>query len=298
MPVPVVALVLALALGGGTRTMRVPVAYAETLSVQVRWVGTPVVLIPGLFGSAYGFRNVVSLLADSGFQTVVIEPLALGASSRPSRADYSLSAQAGRIAAVLDALGLREVVVVAHSTSASIAFRLALRRPELVRGIVAVEGGPAESAVSAGFRRAMTLAPLIRLAGVGFVRRRVHRDLVAVSGDTAWVSEAVIAEYTAGAAADLSGTLRAYRRMGGARESERLAPRLGELRIPVRLLLGEAPHDGGPPEAEWETMRRSLVGLSMESVVGAGHYLQEERPDVVAAAVRFVAAAPALATAH
>lgn len=294
---PVLALVLALTIGG-TGTIHVPVAPAETLTVQIQGAGAPVVLIPGMFGSAYGFRHVVPLLADAGYQTIVIEPLAMGASSRPRSADYSLTAQAARIAAVLDSLHLQGVVVVAHSIGASIAFRLALQRPELVRAIVALEGGPAEAAATPAFRRAMTFAPVIRLLGAGFIRGRIRRGLVAASGDTAWVNDALIAEYTAGATADLSATLRAYLRMGEAREPERLGPRLGELRCPVLLLLGGAPHSGGPPVAEQELMRRSIAGLSTETVPGAGHYLQEERPELVAAAVRMVTVAPLVAAAR
>jgi pimeloyl-ACP methyl ester carboxylesterase len=275
-----------------------PRAFTETLTVQVHGVGTPVLLIPGLFGSAYGYRNVVPLLTDSGYQTIVIEPLAMGASSRPPGADYSLWAQAARIAAVLDTLHLRGLIVVGHSLGAAIAFRLALQRPDLVRAIVSLEGGPAEAATTAGFRHAMALAPLVRLLGARFFRGRIRRGLVAVSGDAAWVTNDVVAAYTVGASADLAATLRAYRRMGEAREPELLGPRLGEVLCRVRLLLGGVPHNGSPSAAEQELMRRSLAGFSTDSVSGAGFYLQEERPDLVAAAVRLVAEAAPAAPAH
>lgn len=285
MPVPVLALVLALSVGG-SRTMRVPVATAETLAVHVQGAGTPVVLIPSLFGSAFGYRHVVEELADSGYGTYVVEPLGLGSSARPGDADYSLTAQAARIAAVLDTLGLRNVVLVGHSIGAAIAFRLALQRPDQVRAIVSIEGGPAESAVTAGFRRAMGFAPLLRLAGSGFVRHRLARELLAVSGDGGWVSDEVVAAYSAAAAKDLGGTLRAYRRMAAAHEPAALAPRIGQLRCPVHLLLGGVPHHGAPSGAEQEALRTSVASFTAESVPGAGHYLQEERPDVVVAAVR------------
>jgi len=285
-----IALALALTIGG-SHTLRVSVAPAETMTVHIQGTGSPVVLIPGLFGAAYGFRHVVPLLADAGYQTIIIEPLAMGGSNRPRGADYSLTGQAARIAAVLDTLQLRDVIVVGHSAGAAIAFRLALQRPDLVRAVVSLEGGPSEAAATPGFRRALTLAPMIRLAGAGFVRGRIHRGLLAASGDTSWVTDAVIAEYTAGATADLGATLRAYRRMVEAREPEALAPRLGELRCPVRLLLGGAPHDGGPGVEERQLMERSIAGFSSETVSGAGHYLQEERPDRVAAAVRGLALA-------
>ncbi len=104
--------VLAVALGVAP-IQRVEVAPAETLLVTAHGDGAPVVLVPGLFGSAYGWRKVVSLLAAPGRRTIVIEPLAIGGSARPRGADYSLTAQADRIATVLDILGVREAVVVA-----------------------------------------------------------------------------------------------------------------------------------------------------------------------------------------
>jgi pimeloyl-ACP methyl ester carboxylesterase len=275
----------------GASVLRVPVAPAETLTVTIEGSGAPVVLIPGLFGSAWGYRNVVPLLTDAGFRTVIIEPLAIGSSSRPLHADYSLTAQAARIAAVLDTLGLLQVIVVGHSAGAVIAYRLALQRPDLVRGIVSLEGGPAEGTVTAGFRHAMSLAPLLRLAGAGFLRGKIHRSLVASSGDSSWVTDDLIRRYTAGATADLSGTLRAFRRMADAREPERLAPRLGQLRCPVHLLLGGAPHQGGPDSAAVARLRDGVPNLVIDSVPGAGLYLQEERPERVAAAITMVAAA-------
>ena len=78
------------------KALRIPVAAAETLAVTISGAdsGSPLVLIPGLFGSHFGFRKVVPLLSAAGYRTIVIEPLGIGASSRPQRADYSLMAQA------------------------------------------------------------------------------------------------------------------------------------------------------------------------------------------------------------
>src|SRR2546430_1194984 len=121
----------------------VPVAPAESLSVETAGRGAPVVLIPGLFGSAFGFRKLVPLLVGAGYRTIVIEPLGVGASARPEKANYSLTAQADRIAAVLDSLHVRNALVLAHSIGGSEAFRLSYRRPDLVPGLFLVRGGPA-----------------------------------------------------------------------------------------------------------------------------------------------------------
>ncbi len=259
------------------------------MAVSVTGGGRPVVLIPGLFGSRFGFRHVVPLLSGAGYRVIVIEPLGIGSSARPEDGDYSLTAQADRIAAVLDTLAVRDAVIVAHSLGASMAYRLAYRRPELVGAIVSLEGGPAEAAATPSFRRAMRFAPWIKwFGGIKRIRGKIRSSLVAASGDTSWVTDSVVNAYTAGATADLDGKLKAFLRMAEAREPERLAPQLGAIRCPVRLLLGTAPHQGGVPPGDVDEMRAALPSLTIDSVPGSGHYIYEEQPEAVLIAVERV----------
>jgi pimeloyl-ACP methyl ester carboxylesterase len=267
---------------------RISVAVGESLVVTISGSdsGQPLVLIPGLFGSQFGFRKVVPPLNAAGYRTIVIEPLGVGSSSRPPRADYSLTAQADRIARVLDSLHVDNAVVVAHALGAAMALRLAYRRPDLVRGLVALDGGANEAAVTPTFKRMLRLVPWIRLfGGVGLVRKKTRETFVNASGDTTWVTDAVVAEYTAGVARDLTGTLKAYLAMAAAREPERLAPHLAEVPCPVRLVVGAAPHGGSVKADDVALLQGSLRAFALDSIPGAGHYLQEERPDVVVEAV-------------
>ena len=269
-----------------TRSCGVPLAPAEAVRVTEIGAGEPVVLIPGLFGSAFAFRALGPRLAGAGYRAIVVEPLGIGGSARPEHADYSLTAQADRVAAALDRLGITSAVVVAHSIGASIAYRLAYRRPDLVRAVVALEGGPAEAAATPSLRRAMQFAPWIKLfGGVRLVRNKIRSQLLRASGDSSWVSDSVVNGYTAAAATDLDATLKAYVAMAGAREPERLEPHLGAIRCPVLLLLGGAPHDGAPRAADITLLAERLRTFAMETVPGAGHFLYEERPDVVVSAV-------------
>jgi len=260
---------------------------AESVEVTVAGSGEPVVLIPGLFGSAFGYRAVIPLLTDAGYRAIVVEPLGIGSSARPEHADYSLTAQADRIAAALDRLSVRHAVVVAHSLGASMAFRLAYRRPDLVAGIVSLDGGPAEAAATRAFRRAMKFAPWIKLfGGVKLVRKKIRGQLIKASGDASWVSEQVVDGYTAAAAHDLDGTLKAFLAMADRREPERLRPHLAEVRCPVRLLLGTATHEGGVSAEEVAVLAAALPLFIVDSVPGAGHFIYEEQPAVVVTAVR------------
>lgn len=268
---------------GETRCLTV--APGECLQVTVTGHGQDVVLIPGLFGSAFSFRHVIPRLTAAGYRSIVIEPLGVGHSARPRSGDYSLTAQADRLLRVLDALEVKTPIVVAHSIGSSMALRLACRHPDRVRALVSLEGGPAEEVATPGFRRAMKLAPLLRLLGAGRVRSRIRGMLVSRSGNSSWVTDDVVASYAAGPTRDLKATLEAFGQMAKAREPEALSPRLAEVRCPVRLVLGAAPHTGGPSEAEVALLQRALPSFSLERVPGAGHFLFEENPDAVLAAV-------------
>src|SRR5256885_10171032 len=109
----------------GAESGQVAVAGAET--------GAPVVLTPGLFGAAFAYRKVIPRLTEAGYRAIVIEPLGVGNSGRPEHADYSLTAQADRIAGALDQLGVTWAGIVAPATSASVPHRLAIPRPDLGR---------------------------------------------------------------------------------------------------------------------------------------------------------------------
>jgi pimeloyl-ACP methyl ester carboxylesterase len=258
----------------------------EGLQVTSIGTGRPVVLIPGLFGAAFAFRRILPKLAAEGFRAVVIEPLGVGDSARPDRASYSLTAQADRVAATMENLGLRDAVLVGHAVGASVAMRLAYRHPERARALVSLEGGPVETAVSPSFRRALKLAPLLRIfGGTALVRHKVRSQLKELSADPSWVTDEVVDGYTRGASRDLGATLKALQRMGEATEPEALSDHLGDIRCPVVLVKGGAPHEGGPDAAEIDMLGKRLQKFTLERAAGAGSYVFEESPDAVVSAV-------------
>lgn len=280
-------LVMAAALlADSAQDLRVVVGRGESLHVVTAGHGEPVVLLPGLFGSAYGFRKVIPQLTAAGYRTIVVEPLGIGTSSRPERADYSLAAQTERVAAVLDSLRIQDAIVLGHSIGGAIAFRLAFRHPEQVRALISIESGPTEAAATPAFRRAMRFAQWIKIfGGMRLIRRLIRRSLINSSGDTTWISDSVVAGYTAGAAANLDATLKAFLKMAGAHERYKLEPHLQEIRCPVRLVVGGVRHDGDVGADELVLLRSRLRLFALDSLPGVGHYPQEERPESVLEAV-------------
>ena len=270
----------------------IPVAPGECLHVEAAGAGTPVVLVPGLLGSAFGFRKLVDPLVAGGYRVVVVEPLGIGSSGKPEAADYSLTAQADRIAAVLGALELDDAIVVAHSVAASMALRLAARHPERVKAIVSLDGGPTEVAGTPGFRRAMRFAFLIKLfGGTRRLEGIVRSTLTERSADPTWVTDDVVAGYMSAGARDLGGTLTALGQIARAREPEALRPRLSEVRCPVRLVIGTSAHEGGISPAEIALLQDRLPRFAIDRVADAGHFVFEEKPDAVVDAIRSADAA-------
>lgn len=279
---------LMLLAGGDSSVVRnISVAPAETLKTTVVGQGRPLVVIPGLIGSAYAFRKIIPPLTRAGLSVIVIEPLGVGASSRPEKSDYSLTAQSHRIAAVLDTLGINGCVpVLAHSLGVAMAFRLALFRPDLVCGIVAENGGPQETVATSSVRRAVRYGWLIKIfAGRGRIRSQIRKGLIATAGDTTWVTREVIDNYTAGGAGDLGAVLRSLKGMAHSAEPDSLAPQLRMIRVPVRLLVGGAPRTKGIPASHTALLRATLPRLVVDSIAGSGLHIHEEQPDAVVRAV-------------
>ncbi len=278
-------LLLALAAGPPDSALvrDIEVAPGEILRTTTIGTGRPLVLIPGLFGAAYGYRMLTGPLSARGYQCIIVEPLGYGWSSHPKKADYSYTAQTERVGRALDTLGVSNALFLAQSSGASIAFRLAIIRPGLVRGLLSISGGPAESAATPGMKKAFRFgSSLAKLAmDETMLRHDVRKEIVKNSGDTTWVTDAVIRAYTGGQTADMHGSIDAFHRMSKAKEKKSLAERLHEVDIPVRLLIGSVPHPAAVPSDERKLLAAELSNFRIDSVAGSGQYIHEEQPAVV-----------------
>jgi pimeloyl-ACP methyl ester carboxylesterase len=288
-----VALALALALVGHPAPDTVPVlgpvvrdiqvAPNEVLRTTTTGTGAPVVLIPGVFGAAYAYRMLTGPLAERGYRAIVVEPLGYGWSSHPKDADYSFAAQSGRVSEALDSLGVTGALVVAQSSGAAIAFRLAVARPDLVRGLLSIDGGPAESAATPGMKKAFKFGGgLVKLAlDESALRHDVRREIVRNSGDTSWITDAVVRGYTAGQTADMSGSIDAFHRMSKAKEPTSLADQLQQCIAPVLLMVGTVRHPAEVTDEQRAMLGAKLRSFGIDSVAGSGQYIQEEQPAAV-----------------
>jgi pimeloyl-ACP methyl ester carboxylesterase len=97
--------------------------------------GTPILLIHGLVGSSANWHNNIKALAQNA-SVYALDLLNMGKSQRVEGLDASLRATANRIVAVMDALGLAQADIVAHSYGGAIALMLAALHPRRVRRLI------------------------------------------------------------------------------------------------------------------------------------------------------------------
>lgn len=273
----------------------IQVAPGEILRTTTIGTGEPVVFIPGIFGAAFGYRMITGPLVARGYQCIIVEPLGYGWSSHPSNADYSFGAQTSRVARVLDSLHVSRALFVAQSSGSAIAFRLAIVKPSLVRGLLSIDGGPAESASTAGMRKAFKFGSFLAKMAMDEekLRHDVRREIVRNSGDSTWVTDAVIRGYTAGQTADMRGSIDAFQKMSKAKEASSLADHLQDCVAPVRLLVGTVRHPSEVPADQREMLKDKLPNFETDSIPGSGQYIHEEQPGAVVDALARLDAAAA-----
>lgn len=115
----------------------VPVAGGSLRVATWAGTGSPVLAVHGITSSSRSWP----FLAQALDRPVVAPDLRGRGRSNRLPGPYGLAAHAEDCAAVLEAVADEPVVVVGHSMGGFVATVLAARRPDLVRGVVLVDGG-------------------------------------------------------------------------------------------------------------------------------------------------------------
>ncbi|MEO5964561.1 MAG: alpha/beta fold hydrolase [Candidatus Limnocylindrales bacterium] len=130
-------------------TQRVPVAAEVEVAVDT-WgpVGVsssavdqaPFLLVHGLASNARMWDGVAARLAEREHAVATVDLRGHGRSSKPD-GPYDMATVADDVAAVIGALGWDRPVVAGQSWGGNVVLELAHRHPDVVRGIVCVDGG-------------------------------------------------------------------------------------------------------------------------------------------------------------
>src|SRR3979490_239306 len=119
--------------------------FLEVNGVRLHYVergsGAPLVLLHGNGSMIQDFESSGLIdLAAKNYRVIVFDRPGFGHSDRPRNVVWTPAAQAELINNALHRLGVSRAIVLGHSWGASVAVALALKHPELVRGLVLASG--------------------------------------------------------------------------------------------------------------------------------------------------------------
>lgn len=236
-----------------------PGRFAENDGAEIWYAnygsGPPVVLLHGGLGNAGNWGHQVPALLDAGYSVTVIDSRGQGRSGRDLR-PYSYELMAADTRAVLDVLGIGRAAFVGWSDGADIALVLAHDTPDRAAGVfffacnvdetgtLPFQATPIVDRIYAHHVRDYdALSP----APLGFEKMRDDLNV-------------------------MQGSQPSYNR-----------GRLGEIAVPVRVVLGERDEFIRREHAEY--MARSIPGATFELLPEVSHFAPLQRPAMFNAAV-------------
>jgi pimeloyl-ACP methyl ester carboxylesterase len=277
------------------------------LSVLDEGDGPLVVLCHGFPELAFSWRHQIPALTDAGFRVLAPDMRGFGESSAPAELEgYDVVTLCGDICALLDDAGASDALFVGHDWGANVVWQMAVLHPERVRAVAGLsvpfvprapappipimrrhlgedfyivwfqQPGVADEALARDVRRTLTTKR------VWTAKWALQDDAEPERAD--WLSEEELAVYVeAFERTGFTGGLNWYRNID---RNWALTEAVAERRVeqPAMFLTGENdPVRGFMPAAAmngWVTDLRADVLVS-----GAGHWVQQERPQEVNAAL-------------
>jgi len=253
--------------------------YVRVDGARIRYIdagrGPPVVLLHGLGASMYAWRKNLGAMAAAGFRVIAFDNRGFGLSDKPA-VPYDNAAYARLAIALLDSLGISDVVLVGHSMGGAIAAEVAIEYPQRVRGLVLIGSAGLGAREPLLFRVARwpVLGPaVLAFRGRGFTARL----LKATYFDPSKVTESDVDQYYAPVAQPAYG--RALRAVLRQFHFDGLEGRLDKIEAPTVVLWGE--EDRWVPLGLGRALAAGITRSAFVSVPHAGHSVQEEAPDEV-----------------
>jgi pimeloyl-ACP methyl ester carboxylesterase len=250
--------------------------------------GPPIVMLHGWPQHWWVWRKVIPALAEQ--RRVICPDLRGFGWSEAPPGSYEIGELADDVLALLDELGLGEIELVGHDWGGYAGFLICLKAPERVRhylalGIVHPFFEPPRPSPAALKRTAYQFVLATPGLGPGVLR---HTDLVKLAlrrgshPDMRWTEEELDCFADSFRARDRSRASSRVYRSFLARELARLKKghyRSQRLTVPTRILAGEAdPVIRADILAGYEPYADDM---SVEILAGCGHFVAEERPELV-----------------
>jgi pimeloyl-ACP methyl ester carboxylesterase len=258
--------------------------------------GPLILLLHGFSASTFSWRKVMEPLAALGTVVAYDRP-AFGLTERPvgealrnwpGANPYDPDAQADQVAALIEALGFDQAILVGHSAGGAVALNASLRHPERVQGLVLVSPAIYRTGGAQGWLRPLLDLPLLDRLGVLVARSLAaqgDRLIKQAWHDPAKVTPDVLDGYRKPLqVADWDRALWEFTRAG---RDLKLGERLPEVTAPVLVVTGD--DDRIVPTADSIRLASELSSGELLVIPRCGHLAQEECPEPFLGAVtRFI----------
>lgn len=219
----------------------------------------PAVFLHSLAGNTLQWQQQLKHVRETGCG-IAMDLRGHGRSDRPDNGDYSLDAAADDVKAVVDALGVDQLVLVGHSMGGGVAVVFAATYPYLVRGLVLVD--PVGDQRLALEEIQSFMHALESSAYDGFIREYWK----SIAGDIPAVRDQVMRDLAQTPRAAVLGMMHALNRTN-------LTSAIRE--YPGPKLAVVTPHNDFP-----FSLHRVDPEVQHVVVEGTGHWLHMEKPDV------------------
>jgi 3-oxoadipate enol-lactonase len=243
--------------------------HGVNLAVEARGEGPAILFVHGYPLDRSIWREQIDAL--EGYRRIAPDLRGMGQSDAPDLG-YSMALYAADLAALLDALGVEQVVLCGLSMGGYVAFEFVRQWRSRVRGLVLIDTR-AEADAPEVRRARDAAAATARERGTAAVSDAMLPKMLAPSTMTGRpeVAERVRALMAATPVAGLVGALGAMRDRAG---SESLLPTLAG--IPTLVMVGAA--DILTPPEQARAMAEAIPGAQLVIVPGAGHLPPVEQP--------------------
>jgi YbgC/YbaW family acyl-CoA thioester hydrolase len=240
------------------------------LAVEVRGAGPAILFIHGYPLDRTIWRDQVRAL--DGFCRIAPDLRGMGQSDAPDLG-YSMSIYADDLAAILDALGIDDVVLCGLSMGGYVALEFLRQRRSRVRGLVLMD--TRADADAPEMRRGRDLAAtMAKERGAAAIADSMLPKMLAPAtlGRRPDIGEAL---RTLMSSAPVAGVVGALTAMRDRQSSESLLGTLND--VPTLVVVGEADAVISPDQAR--AMAKAIPGARLAVIPGAGHLPPLEQPE-------------------